>query len=358
MSQLRATIASYESANVEKVRPKTLISYVYAEGAINRRNLQFFIDHGLHESSHFVFSFNGDTDAYKLLPIYEDSPNRKPGHNYSNIEVLTRDNKCFDMGAHGEAFLREWDEKKKTWTPMTGHDRGGRKFWESFDRFILMNASVRGPFIPISDMECWMERFFSLISEKVKLVGMSYNCHGSEPGKGHVQSMVWALDRVGIKFLMEKPSNDGRSGGIGWWCPFDMSDAIKGELRGTVAMRDAGFESTSIELVAHAHDSDGGVEGEGTKKWKEECTTKEYWHENDYFGFNVHPYETVFTKAARDMQKYLVGNFTEWTDGSGYSSYERCDGRWDGRWKGAQVIDGTLTDTVGEIKDKQLGETV
>ena len=38
---------------------------------------------------------------------------------------------------------------------------------------------------------------------------MSYNCHG---GKGHVQSMVWALDRVGIEILM-KPEAEG---GIGY----------------------------------------------------------------------------------------------------------------------------------------------
>ena len=156
------------------------------------------------------------------------------------------------MGAHGEALLREWDPSSSTWTAMGGHDRGGKKFWEGFDRFILMNASVRGPFMPLWNFSCWTEAFWGLVSEKVKLVGMTYNCHPSE--WGHVQSMVWALDRIGIKLLMQKPSNDGRSGGIGYWCPFDMPDAIKGELRGTPLMEGAGYKATSLELVAHSRD--------------------------------------------------------------------------------------------------------
>jgi hypothetical protein len=78
---------------------------------------------------------------------------------------------------------------------------------------------------------------------------MSYNCHG---GKGHVQSMVWALDRIGIEILM-KPEAQG---GIGYWCPYDMVDAIGGEIRSTPAIINAGYEVDAMNLVYHSHDGE------------------------------------------------------------------------------------------------------
>jgi len=155
------------TAKLEGQRPKSLVSYVYTEGDTNRRNLEFFIQHGLYASADFVFSFNGDTDAEKLLPIYEGSPYYDP--KVKNIEVLKRDNKCFDMGAHGEALLREWNEAGTKLSPMGGHDRGGRKFWEGYQRFMLMNASVRGPFMPHWSGTCWSDAFWDLITDKKKV---------------------------------------------------------------------------------------------------------------------------------------------------------------------------------------------
>ena len=330
LDQREKKLDQFEAAMIASARkdhPKSLISYVYTEGAINRRNLAFFIEHGLHASSDFVFTFNGNTDAYKLLPMYEESPYYKDNVTYPNIEVVRRDNKCFDMGAHGEALLREWEPETNSWTKMTGRDRGGKKFWERYERFILMNASVRGPFMPIWNRSCWADAFWGLVSKSVKLVAMTYNCHGGGDA-GHAQSMVWATDRVGVKLLMQPPNGDGSSGGIGYWCPYDMPDAIKGEIRATPLIRSAGYEVSSLELAYHSTDGadlDGDGKPDGKPdKFVESCTVEDYWHENEYYGFNIHPYETVFVKAARDMQEQLIANFTQWTDGSGYSSYDRC----------------------------------
>jgi hypothetical protein len=38
-----------------------------------------------------------------------------------------------------------------------------------------------------------------------------------------------------------------------------------------------------------------------------------------------HPYEAIFMKGACHIQEDLLGNFTEWVDGSGYSSYGPFD---------------------------------
>lgn len=148
-------------------KPKSLVSYVYNETPTNRRNLEFLIQHGLFKSADWIFSFNGETDAEELLPNHKNSPWYDA--NFTNIEVVKRENKCYDFGAHAEALLREWSADGRTLHPMGSEDKGGRKYYEKYSRFILMNASVRGPFMPFWTRECWSEAFWSRVTEKVKV---------------------------------------------------------------------------------------------------------------------------------------------------------------------------------------------
>lgn len=46
--------------------------------------------------------------------------------------------------------------------------------------------------------------------------------------------------------------------------------------------------------------------------------------EGRYFGFNLHPYETIFAKANRDLNPVMLGKLTEWHLGMNYSSYDYC----------------------------------
>jgi hypothetical protein len=148
-------------------RQRSLISYAYTETPSNRANLIFFIQHGLYASADFVFTFNGETDAHKLLPSHPESPVYDPA--VTNIEALHRPNTCLDFGAHAEALLREWDAEHARLTPMTDKHRGGTRFFEAYDRFILMNSSVRGPFIPYWSMACWAEALWAKLTAKVKV---------------------------------------------------------------------------------------------------------------------------------------------------------------------------------------------
>jgi hypothetical protein len=121
----------------EKNRP--LVIYIYAESDNARANLEFFIKKGLHGAADFVFVFNGGTNATKLIPY-------KP-----NIEVIQRDNSCFDLGAIGEVLLKDG-------------------LWKKYKRFITLNASIRGPFFPIySSNSCWTDVFLDRVTEHVKV---------------------------------------------------------------------------------------------------------------------------------------------------------------------------------------------
>lgn len=128
------------SSAADDLRP--LILYTYAESENARSNFEFFIRNGLHGKADFVFIFNGPTNAPALLP---DLP---------NIRVVQRDNTCFDIGAHGEV-LRQDD------------------LWKKYKRFITMNASIRGPFVPTYFPSCWMDAFFNKITDRVKVSSLS-----------------------------------------------------------------------------------------------------------------------------------------------------------------------------------------
>ncbi|KAF5962320.1 hypothetical protein FBULB1_14295 [Fusarium bulbicola] len=96
---------------------RPLILYAYAESDAARANLEYFVVVGLHSAADFIFIFNGETDADSLIP---DAP---------NIRIVHRNNTCFDLGAHGEVLREDG-------------------LWTHYRRFITMNASICGPFLP------------------------------------------------------------------------------------------------------------------------------------------------------------------------------------------------------------------
>jgi hypothetical protein len=92
---------------------------------------------GIHEHADYIFIFNGETDASDLVP---SNPSTR---------IVRRGNTCFDLGAMGEV-LREGDT------------------WKKYKRFITMNASIRGPFLPTWSSASWSDLFLNKITEKVK----------------------------------------------------------------------------------------------------------------------------------------------------------------------------------------------
>lgn len=135
----------------DELRP--LVLYTYAESDNARANLAFFVRNGLHAGADFVFIFNGDTDAPALLPA-----------GLPNVRVVRRANTCFDMGAHGEVLRQDG-------------------LWRRYRRFVLMNASVRGPFRPTYAAGCWMDAFLGRLTDRVKVCTYSLE-QEDEKGEG------------------------------------------------------------------------------------------------------------------------------------------------------------------------------
>lgn len=116
----------------------TLISFVYSESAFARENIQYFVKIGLHHAADFVFIFNGETTAANFLP------------NWDNIKVVHRNNTCYDMGAVGEVMQNDG-------------------LWKNYKKFISINASIRGPFIPYWADACWTDLYLNKVTDVVKV---------------------------------------------------------------------------------------------------------------------------------------------------------------------------------------------
>ena len=154
---------------------KPLILYAIYDTPFARENLAFFLRHGLHSNAKFIVIINGKSTIDRdILAPYLAHPDL-------DLSFVKRTNTCFDLGAYAKVLL--------------AHDA---KLFKAHKRFIMLNASIRGPFIPAWSRDCWSEAYLRAIDEKVKLVGMTVNCSPTR----HVQSMILATDRIGMEILL------------------------------------------------------------------------------------------------------------------------------------------------------------
>lgn len=131
--------ASQEILDIQNGYDRPLVLYAYAESENARDNLKFFVQRGLHAAADFIFIFNGETDASDLVP-----------KNLENIKIVKRENTCYDIGAFGQILAKDG-------------------LWMRYKRFITLNASLRGPFVPVWSNDCWTDAFFSKITDQVKV---------------------------------------------------------------------------------------------------------------------------------------------------------------------------------------------
>ncbi|KAH7342412.1 hypothetical protein BKA65DRAFT_504038 [Rhexocercosporidium sp. MPI-PUGE-AT-0058] len=266
------------------VRPDVpLVTYVYMESDYAKLNLQFFINHGLHAAADFIFILNGETTAEGLIP-----------HDQPNVKVIKRKNTCYDLGSH--------------WEVLTARKRGGKALRDTYKKFILMNASIRGPFVPHWSKECWTDAYLNKLNEKVKLVGSSINCLGG--GDQYVNSMIWATDTMGLNIMLT-PAGIGK-------CFQTLDDAVLGEIRTTPLLKSAGYH-VDVMMTMFQSQRDYAFEN---------CTYDgDMLREGAYAGFNVHPFELLFIKTNRGINPVMIENLSKWVDQSGYRSYDVCGER-------------------------------
>jgi hypothetical protein len=292
---------STESA--QPISELPLILYAYSESETARTNIEFFIRHGLHAAADFVFILNGPTDVANIIP------------KESNIHIVQRKNDCYDIGAYAEVLTKD-------------------NLYKGYKRFIMLNASIRGPFLPYWAKGCWSDMYLGRITDEVKLVGMTANCWPTF----HVQSMIWATDIHGLNALLfptkealaayaldppksaekdpeKRAKAPKQAPGINS-CFHTWITAVTAEVGASSLIKAAGYKLDVMMSAYH-----------GTERFEEVCDSSEnadvLW-DKEYFGTNVHPFETVFIKSNRDIDPVGLERHTEWMRGRGYSSYQYC----------------------------------
>jgi hypothetical protein len=82
---------------------------------------------------------------------------------YVKAEAVDMDVGVLAMMAEAEALGEEQGRRK------TAPQPGMVERWRKYRRFILMNASIRGPFMPHWSGQCWSEVYLRKVTEEVKV---------------------------------------------------------------------------------------------------------------------------------------------------------------------------------------------
>ncbi|KAI0025380.1 hypothetical protein F4780DRAFT_774848 [Xylariomycetidae sp. FL0641] len=358
------------SSSSSSSRP--LILYAYAESANARANLAFFLAQGLHGGADFVFLVNGAASgeaAGALAAAAAAHP--------ANVRVVRRGNTCFDLGAFGEVlrgpspfFFFSASAGHRPPSSGGGGDGGNGDadgdageeeekeeepplpLWRRYARFITLNASVRGPFVPGWSAACWSDAVLAAVTPRTKLVGLSANCSP----RPHVQSMLWATDAVGMGILLgdEAPSyysssspdhhhahhdNNNSSSNtttdlssayadadaddafgsaadpVGFaGCPATFAKAIHAEVGATARVRAAGYGVAALMAAFFGSGGDSDDEAEDDDYYfARRCPDHpgDLQFAGQYFGTDIHPYETLFVKANRGIDPATLDLLTE-----------------------------------------------
>ncbi|KAK7734019.1 hypothetical protein SLS53_008014 [Cytospora paraplurivora] len=320
------------------ISDRPLILYAYAESENALTNLKFFLSKGLHGRADFVFIFNGAApEAVRLIPKV-----------LPNVKVVQRGNTCYDIGAYGEVLRSQIKFGK--WAK----EEDGIQLWKRYKKFITINASIRGPFLPVWSDECWTDAILRKVTHETKvslgipvifrralyachsailgayadivfdqLVGLSYHCNPAP----HLQSMLLATDHIGMSILLDPtlaysvPASDPPHGTfydpVGFSkCYSDFNKAVHSEIGMARLIRSQGYKVDAMLTSVHIL---GAAEYCERAAWP----TDHLWN-GMYFGFNVHPYEMLFMKANRDIDPELVKRFTEWHLRDRSNSWDTC----------------------------------
>ncbi len=254
--QIRQPIQSIKSMDNARV----LVLYVWADTDIaSLGNLEFFIRHGVRRSQPVDYYFI--LQQVNKIPVNESRLPPLP----PNAHYLQHENECYDFGTFGW-FL----SNKMVDTTI-------------YKYFILMNASIRGPYFTAyfpDDLMWWYQVFTRRLNNEVKLVGPTINCEK----KPHVQSYLLATDQIGLGILTDK-----KSGVLS--CKTDYNDAVmNGEVGASQIMLAANYQIASLQIKYQGVDF--------RKKEYVNCNRRvsPIFVDRSVNGITHDPYELVFVK--------------------------------------------------------------
>ena len=243
---------------------RTLVIYAYGEThASAKENLLFFIRTAV-RSSH-------DADYYFILQrvknqVFDEKelPPLPP-----NAQYIQHEDKCFDLGAVG-------------WLLSTG-----RINKSNYKYFVLVNSSVRGPFIVSYYYDpVWYTIFTRRLNNYIRLVGCTFTCQIYP----HIQSYVWAMNMETFDFLINNT--------MVFTCHRSFQRTIrKGEVAASRVLFQAGYGVESLMTKYRGIDL--------RVNFMQNCSYQLNPTTNDVVdGVTLDPYEVVFVKVKAGNRLY------------------------------------------------------
>lgn len=247
---------------------KYCILYSYFETEKSKEHLEFFLKNGIQNRKEVFYIFVIANYNYSV-----EFPNQ------SNIKIIPRENVGHDFSS--------W---------KVGLDSTATN---DFDYFIFMNDTVCGPYIPryISQDITWYTMFCNLLSEEIKLSGLTINYYPWQKvlkSGEHVQSMMFCTDKIGLDILKKE---------IFHIEPDQMQNIYNNNRKQFILNFEIGMSRKIIEYgykIAALYICD----------MNEKYKTGDIWNNNKYFNTTINPFETLFIKKNR-IDSPIIRLYTE-----------------------------------------------
>jgi len=312
---LAKTASLVDDDNDLLTKKRTLVIYSYSHAPWRQENLEFFLRHGLvthtadggevdytfvfnsYESPDYFHSFGikftstfiakGST-LEELLETEISPKSRRESDEpkYPRVHAVFRENSGFDICS--SRIVIEYGL-----APRSG----------TYTHVLFMNGSVRGPFLPSYVTSTWIDMFQQFLNNDVRLVGTTINCMSDfyDVDRGftslHIQSMVLALDAVGVRSLLPVLQ-----------CYKEYTEAIYyGEIGMSQSILRAGFGLSALQgcwrgVAIFEKDLN-------SSEVKKRCgavtknTGGDSNHPGAYLEGTVHPLEVIFIKTNRKLKE-------------------------------------------------------
>lgn len=247
----------------KKKKMSTVVVFVFHE---YNRNVKFFLKQGVKANSQVDYVVVHNIEHFSEQPsasvrILEEDGQR------SKVTMVKRANLSNDWGAYSESLLH--------------FDANQYKY------FVFLNSTMRGPFVPPYVTEHWTQLFTRKLNSDVGLVGSTINPYNCQP---HVQSMMMAMDRRVLDLAREHQKF------------FEPSQSV--EKSRLITEHEVGLSTLVLENGLNIDCMVTAFQG---VDWREKPEIKfpttlrksDLWGDRNYFGHNLHVYETVFFKTNR-----------------------------------------------------------
>lgn len=147
---------------------KTLVLYAFFE--LNS-SVEHFINHCIFYDPNIDFiMISSNMENIFTVPSY--------------VKVLMRENKGYDFGSWSDALLNN-------------------NLYKDYDYFIFLNASAKGPYLPLYFKDKWTDIYINGLQGNVKLFGSTINTMGKPLTNSHIQSYIFSMDKDTLQYLID-----------------------------------------------------------------------------------------------------------------------------------------------------------